>query len=55
MTMKKQGKNKTAENPVNGQQKLRNQTASNRIANSGISQPHNAKKEGLGPNTNRGA
>lgn len=54
MNMKKQGKSKTGENSATGRQNT-NLQASNKITSSGITQPHNAKKEGLGPNTDRNA
>lgn len=53
MTMKKQGKNKMNDNPTVSQKNMNLQT-SNKVISSGVTQPHNAKKEGLGPNTNRG-
>ena len=53
MPKKKGNQKPTTEKPVNAQQKLSNQQSTNRILESGISQPHNAKKEALGPNTDR--
>ena len=54
MNMRKQGKSKSSPNPANKQEKLSNLEITNKIMESGITQPHNAKKEGLGPNTRRG-
>lgn len=54
MNMKKQGKSKTGENPAINKQNTNLQT-SNKVISSGVTQPHNAKKEGLGPNTDRNA
>ena len=50
--MKKQGKNKINENLTVHNRDTKAQTVVS-AESSGITQPHNAKKEGLGPNTNR--
>jgi len=44
---------KTFNQSKNKQQQLVNANHSDTINDSGINQSHNAKKEGLGPNTNR--
>lgn len=49
----KNNRNKTFKQPHTNQQQLANATHSDTVNDSGISQPHNAKKEGLGPNTKR--
>lgn len=55
MNMKKQGKNKTDETARQNKQNLNIPKNANQMLESGIHQPHNAKKEGLGPNTDRNA
>lgn len=54
VNMKKQGKSKPGENNATGGKNM-NPRTTGKIISSGITQPHNAKKEGLGPNTDRNA
>ncbi len=50
---KHKNKNSTTESSHNGAQRLANMEITDRATQSGITQPHSAKKEGLGPNTKR--
>lgn len=49
----KNKRNETFKQPNTKQQQLANANHSDTVYDSGINQPHNAKKEGLGPNTKR--
>lgn len=53
MSKKKPQKDKTFENTVNQQQQLSNSVAADPLGDSGANQPHNTKKQALGPNTKR--